>query len=444
MNTTDVPFTLALVSYDDHNLNHADDIQTSTQTLINAVVTAVADSLFYDSDNISSINASVNDTGRTANATSLGPPYLPVEQYVVPAVCAMGIILNILNLLVLSERCLKESPYTYLTAMAILCLASLTMSFISHSSMHKCPHSYLWLTYTFKVYFPCVNICSNSTMWLTAMLTIERFLFVRHPLWARAKCDRRSAKMKICVIIILMMLLNIPRFLLYDVVPDETKGPGHYKYALTAFRQSDTFVAISWFYSAVIQIMPMSILCATNFYLVYAVHKARLLRKRMQIRNNMEAEWSREQTRLTITLISIVFFFIICIMPSAFSDLHVAYALFGSGKTKNEFIMSHFYRMLQKTANLLVFCQLSFNFVLYSLFNDKFLTVFKHMLKRWVEAVRRRVSKAPGRNMFQLVRQDTALNGEKNKVVITRSSTNSCMLSKDSTQLKTLQPETSS
>ena len=51
--------------------------------------------------------------------------------------------------------------------------------------------------YTFHFYYPCVNICANSTMWLTATLTIERFLFVRHPLWARAKCDRRSAKVRV-------------------------------------------------------------------------------------------------------------------------------------------------------------------------------------------------------------------------------------------------------
>ena len=164
-----------------------------------------------------------------------------------------------------------------------------------------------------------------------------------------------------------------------------------------------------------VQVIPMSILCVTNFYLVYAVHRARRLRKRMQIRNNMEAEWSREQMRLTITLISIVFFFVICIMPSAFSDIHVAYALFGRGQGVETFRQSHAYLTFGKIANFLVFCQLSFNFVLYSAFNDKFLAVFKRMLRRWAERVKRRVGGKRNNNnnnssssasMFRLMRLD--------------------------------------
>ncbi|XP_070188509.1 FMRFamide receptor-like [Littorina saxatilis] len=220
-------------------------------------------------------------------------------------------------------------------------------------------------------------------------------------------------QIKICVIIAMMTVLNIPRFMLYKVVLKPEKGADHYTYEYTAFRTSQTFVVISWFYSVTIQLLPLTILCVFNFYLVYAVHQARRLRQRLQIRNNMEAEWSREQTRLTITLISIVFFFIVCIMPSAFTDLHVAYALFGGGLTREKFRSSHRYVTLQRTSNLLVLCQLSFNFVLYSAFNDNFLAVFKRMLKRWAERVTKRVSgggkgsrRHNNRSMYPLMRLD--------------------------------------
>lgn len=48
--------------------------------------------------------------------------------------------------------------------------------------------------FQFYIYYPTINICANSIMWLTTTLTIERFLFVCYPLWARATCDRRAAK----------------------------------------------------------------------------------------------------------------------------------------------------------------------------------------------------------------------------------------------------------
>jgi hypothetical protein len=84
---------------------------------------------------------------------------------------------------------------------------------------------------------------------------------------------------------------------------------------------------------------------------VWAIHRSRELRRRQHIRNNMEARWNREQTRLTITLVAIVFFFIICIMPSAFSDRHIAYAIFASKEqTKRQFFQTKFYLVFQKAS----------------------------------------------------------------------------------------------
>ncbi|KAL8616325.1 hypothetical protein ACOMHN_056268 [Nucella lapillus] len=198
--------------------------------------------------------------------------------------------------------------------------------------------------------------------------------------------------------------------------------------------------------------IPMSILCVFNSYLVYAVHQARRLRKRQHIRNNMEAKWSREQTRLTITLISIVFFFLVCIMPSAVSNLHVAYAFFGRGQSKMEFRESPFYKLFGIITNLLVFCQLSFNFVPFSAFNDKFRAVFKRMLRRWAEQIRRCISgQHSSRSMCRLMRMDAAQgnggggggveiighnnNNDSNKLQL-RSSSNSMSSGKDTSQTK--------
>ena len=45
--------------------------------------------------------------------------------YIIPCVCTFGIICNIVNLSVLASRRLKESPYTYLTALAYVDLLTL-------------------------------------------------------------------------------------------------------------------------------------------------------------------------------------------------------------------------------------------------------------------------------------------------------------------------------
>ena len=136
--TTASPF---LLSFNDTGLLSSDDpaATTSATTLLHDLVTTLAGDLL----NVTLPgNASFHNDSSEEESSTLGPPYMRVEKFVVPTVCVMGIVLNVLNLLVLTERCLKESPYTYLTAMAVLCLASLTMSFLSYVCIHNFPHNY--------------------------------------------------------------------------------------------------------------------------------------------------------------------------------------------------------------------------------------------------------------------------------------------------------------
>ncbi|KAL8616323.1 hypothetical protein ACOMHN_056266 [Nucella lapillus] len=252
------PLPILNISSGDNRTDLSSLLPTTTTTiptttviplLLQELTTSLTDHLL---SNVSMWTSDGNESAGTGVDRGPLPAYTTAHNVLVTTVCGLGILLNVLNLLVLTERCLKESPYTYLTAMALLCLASLTMSFLQNVCMQSFRNNYYCFVYTFHVYFPCVNICSNSTMWLIVTLTIERFLFIKHPLWARAKCDRRSAKIKICVVILLMVILNIPRFFFYKVVPHKEKGPGYYTYDDT-FRLSKAIIVTSWLYSILIQ-----------------------------------------------------------------------------------------------------------------------------------------------------------------------------------------------
>ncbi|XP_048776113.1 FMRFamide receptor-like [Ostrea edulis] len=307
---------------------------------------------------------------------------LVVYTYLGPIICAMGMLFNIINFAVLMQHQLKESPYTYLTGLAMVDFSALTLSFIYMVISHKAPGVQFWRYFDAYIFLPFVNVCTTSSVWIIVLLTIERFLFVMHPLWAKAKCDRASAKVKNLIIVAVALVTNIPRFLVFQVVEDP---PGFWKLKHTAFRKSDFFLGTNWFYSGSVQITPLFILLFANTYLVFAVMRARKQREQLQIRNNKEATWHRDQIRLTITLISIVCLFIICILPSAFSDFPIAFFFFGGEKDENQFRTSEFYLILQYVANFLVWCNLSLNFVLYCAFNEKFRRVMRHMIKRWLK-----------------------------------------------------------
>ena len=323
----------------------------------------------------------------TANVTA--PPrdlsYLAVFNLLYnqlgPAICIFGMCCNVVNLIVLTQNQLPESPYTHLAGLACTDFMALMLSFI-FMMFSKDSTAYTWRFFEAYIFIGTVNICTTSSVWITVLLTIERFLFVRHPLWAKDTCDRASAKMKILIVIVIACIFNIPRYLIFK--PKETPG-GKFILSSTEFRSSDFFFAMNWMYSVFVHFIPLIILSCANLYLVYAVYQAGQQREKLQIRNNREAVWQREQRRLTITLISIVFLFIICIIPGAFADRPIAYALFGGNKTILEFATSSFYLSYQYVCNFLVWCNLSLNFILYCAFNEKFRRVMKFTANRMIK-----------------------------------------------------------
>lgn len=303
-----------------------------------------------------------------------------IYNHLGPAICVFGMLCNIVNLIVLTQNQLPESPYTHLAGLACTDFSALLLSFI-YMIFSKDSTARGWKIYDAYIFIGTVNICTTSSVWITVLLTIERFLFVRHPLWAKDTCDRASAKMKILIVIVIACVFNIPRYMVFKPV----EKAGKFYLGSTAFRSTDIYFGINWMYSIFVHFVPLFILSCANMYLVYAVYQAGQQREKLQIRNNREAAWQREQRRLTVTLISIVFLFIICIIPGAFADKPIAYAMFGHGKTEKEFVSSSFYFSYQYVCNFLVWCNLSLNFILYCAFNEKFRRVMKFTAKRMVK-----------------------------------------------------------
>jgi len=103
----------------------------------------------------------------------------------------------------------------------------------------------------------------------------------------------------------------------------------------------------------------------------------------MRQHSNPQHHHSTEQIRMTVTCISIICLFLVCIIPSAFSNRAIAKELFGRDKKMDEFTKSPFYRLMRVVTNLLVYCNLSLNFLLYCVFNHKFLQTLRQITCRY-------------------------------------------------------------
>ena len=301
------------------------------------------------------------------------PERAAIYIYPGPVICMFGMVCNILNLCVLSQPELNDSPYTYLTAIAVADLGMLTLSFSSLVSFDRTP-SFAKAIYDSYIFYGVGNIFFNCSVWFIVLMTIERMLFVVRPLHTRSSVKR--ARILIAIIVICCGLLNIPRFLCYEV--RELKKTGIYYTYGTPFRKTDTFLKTSWFHAIMINFIPLVILLVTNSILIVAVHRARKQREEFQMNSNQEQSWRKDEVRLTRTLISVVVVFIVCTLPSAFVEDPIAYAFFSGDKTWSEYLGSPGNQTLIYISNLLLFLNCSLNFILYCAFNNKFRRAMKH------------------------------------------------------------------
>lgn len=315
-------------------------------------------------DFLMSYNDSLNksQTFDNQSARSRDIADLVLNNYIGPILCVFGICGNILNLIILFKGHLNESPYLYLKILAMTDMCALLLSFI-HMSISGKSKSHDWQVFNAYIFFPLVNFFMAASVLLTVGVTIDRFIFVKAPLWARSYCSIHRAKTRIVLILLFTILISVPRFFCYFVVGKDNV----YTMKKTTFRSQSVYYQIYDFTCiALFHVSPLLILMFCNAYLICAVHNAKAVRQELEIRNNKEKDWQKDQRRFTITLISIVLLSIIAILPSTVGDFAQYFQISNDN-----------YRKLRLSGNILLLCNLSMNFLLYCAFNKRFVRVMK-------------------------------------------------------------------
>ncbi|KAK3589025.1 hypothetical protein CHS0354_007970 [Potamilus streckersoni] len=322
------------------------------------------------------ITSNESMTYKGNNTTKSESPYIAIIYlYLGSTICALGMLCNILNLIVLSRPELNNSPYIYLIALSCTDMGLLTLSFIQ-IVLSRGRHTYFWTLFDIYIFYPLSNIFFTSSIFITVLLTIERFFIIYQHITTQMTLVK--VRIRVFTVILIACFINIPRYFCFEIEQNESK----YYPQGSPFRSSELFYIISWFYAVIINFIPLIIVGLANTYLIYTVHYARKKRKELNLQNNRESEMQHDHRRLTITLISIVILFVICIIPSAFAEEPIAYMLFGGNKTWKEFLVSPENSTFVFMSNKLLFLNSSLNFVLYCVFNKKFRRVMTQLLFR--------------------------------------------------------------
>jgi len=336
---------------------------------------------------VQDVNITVSLTYNVTNATdtshqSMSEMPLLLYQLFGKLICSFGIVCNVINLCVLAQKELYESPYVYLIALAFSDVTFLLLSLI-HLLSYTNPATGFFSYFNAYAFFFGGNICYNISVLLIVFITLERMTFVLWPL--KFKPSRRKAFVVILSIVSFCTIINIPRAFCLRV--EQTKKG--YTIRSLSFRGSQEFYYLSWFHSVIINFIPNIILIVTNTILIKTVRKAAT--ERVNLRSNQSEASRQDERRLTRMLIAIVIVFFICTIPSAFSDDPISYALIGApkGRTWIEHLNSPGNKIQLYVNNILLYLNSSLNFILYCAFNRKFRKATQHLFQRLKSSVRK-------------------------------------------------------
>lgn len=293
-----------------------------------------------------------------------------VHGVLLNAIGAGGLLGNALSVLVLSRPQMRSSINCLLVGLAAcdtvliftsVLLFGLTAIYpytgaLRYYYYHICPH----LT---PYAYPLANVAQTMSVYLTLIVTVERWVAVCHPFRAKALCTSSRARWYVLGTATFAFAYNAPKFFEAQVVPEGDPETGEVIYCVRAdvdFR-TDRYVAvyIHWMYLVVMYIVPFSALAALNACIVRQVHRAQAERARLS------RVQRRELGLATMLLVVVLVFFLCNLLPLVTNAFEV-------------FLGDEFDNLdpLVKTSNLLVTINSSVNFVIYVIFGEKFKRVF--------------------------------------------------------------------
>ncbi|CAF0889495.1 unnamed protein product [Adineta ricciae] len=366
---------------------------------------------------IMSRNPCVSNHNETLRSDILHDIEVYGYRYVILIICIFGIVCNILNLCVLLQRRLKESPYTYLTGLAVadmLTLISISPFSVVRGDYIRHDTIFFALTrFEAQFYMPLANYFGQVSIMITLALTIERYLFTTYPLRTRSFCKPRYARITIAIILLICACLSFPRFLFetvkYVIGPIGslnsltcTTHPFIIKYSSTNTSYigqcfcvvgypRKTFLPYrnAYYISMFIlnQILPAMILLFLNFKLIQRVqHSNRYTLNELVARQHNSVTSAtptmhpnkqkrlRDEHRLTKTLVAVVVVFLICNTFTIVSYPNLVRAVTEKHYPKYLFVG---FRIQKLITNIMLLLNYSINFFFYCAFNQKFLDTLK-------------------------------------------------------------------
>ena len=302
-----------------------------------------------------------------------------IHQTVLPIICAFGIVGILLTIVVLSRKNMCTSTNCYLLALAMADLLFLVI--FSTSLWIHYFHDGTQTHYNYVIFVSYAMIFASvflvSSVWLTVMLAIERYIAICRPFYAPRVCTVQRARIIIVVIFAVSFIVRTPNFWEHKIVSvfDTINNKTVWFIQNTEFAESASYTAIyPWIVEvAFTTVLPFVLLIILNMYLILAVRQSTAYIKRhSMVSENANQIVQREELQITTMLISVVVVFLLCQSP------YVIYTAIAS--TASFHIHNPNFMIFRYVTLMLLSIKAAVNFIVYCWFSEKFLETLKRLL----------------------------------------------------------------
>ncbi|XP_043676100.1 probable G-protein coupled receptor B0563.6 [Vespula pensylvanica] len=292
---------------------------------------------------------------------------------VLPAICCLGIIGNMLNLLVLTRRNMRGTAYIYMRGYSVAALLAILfcIPFALRVFIHK--ETGRWNNWPQAFYHAHLELflgngCLGVGVMMLLALTVERYVSVCHPgQHTRPLCG--PPHLTVALIPLATFLVYLPSVFRSEVTTCflTSEGPLIYqKRENQSFLHSLFYQVYKVVLEIVFKIAPTILLAGFNLRIMVVYRRSCERRRRMTLSRTMsndeDSRTFAEERRLILLLGSTSILFLVCVSPMVILNV-----------TLSENNLSYFsYQVFRALANLLEVLNYSITFYIYCLFSEDF------------------------------------------------------------------------
>ncbi|XP_067864741.1 probable G-protein coupled receptor 139 [Heterodontus francisci] len=234
------------------------------------------------------------------------PVILLMKDIYYPIVAALGVLVNLVTIMILSRRnCgLSKCISVYMVAMATADLLVLIINVIVYRIFsYQFPLSFLSYTPVCRVIIYLCTVTFDLSVWFTVSFTFDRFVAICFERFKTRYCTERTAGVVITVFCLLSFLKNIRFLFAYE--PQQIINKVQWGcWASVEFFSSPLGTAWVWFHSAWLVWLPFTLIVSLNCSTIGRILVSNRTRRKLQgNRSENRSDSEMENRRKSIILL---------------------------------------------------------------------------------------------------------------------------------------------